>query len=73
MMGKGVGELAGVCKQNGVPCVGFGGIVPNPAQAKLLFSDVHALTPGLTTPQEAMGEPALWLEKLAAKAAAEHR
>ncbi len=72
MMGKGVGELAGVCKQNGVPCLGFGGIVPDPAEAKRLFTNVYALTPDLTTPQEALSQPAVLLEKLAAKAAAEH-
>ena len=71
LMGKGVGELAGLCQQIGVPCLGFGGVVSDSAQANQLFSSTYALTPDLTSAPEAMAHPAHWLEVAAAKAALE--
>jgi hypothetical protein len=59
-----------------VPCVGLGGIVPDPAQARQTFTAVHALAPDLTTRDEAMARPADWVERLATRVAAawrEHR
>ncbi|MFM1767656.1 MAG: hypothetical protein RJA22_185 [Verrucomicrobiota bacterium] len=70
LMGKGVGELAARCGRIGVPCVGLAGVIPDRVAARARFAAVHALTPDLTTPAEAMAEPARWLEELGARAAA---
>ena len=69
-MGKGVGELARMCRQASVPCLGLGGVVTAPEKARNLFAQTYALA-DLTAPQEAMSHPGYWLEKLAAKAALE--
>jgi glycerate kinase len=73
LMGKGVGEIANVCQKLRVPCVGLAGIVPEPDKAKEKFKAAYALTPGLTDKESALREPAMWLERLAAKVAAEWR
>ena len=70
LMGKGVGEIAHLCRQLNVPCIGLAGVVPNPAEAKQLFQTVHALTPELTSVAEAKAHPAVWLERMAAQVAA---
>jgi len=71
LMGKGVGEIAEVCRKSGVPCLGLAGVVPEPDKALEKFKATYALTPGLTDKESALREPALWLERLAAKAAVE--
>lgn len=71
LMGKGVGEIANVCQKHRVPCLGLAGYVPDPEQAKTKFAGTWALTPNFTDKESAMREPALWLERLAAKAAGE--
>jgi len=71
VMGKGVGELARLCQQKSVPCVGLGGVVGDPEPVKQLFAKTYALAPDLTNAQEAMKQPARWLEKAAATAASE--
>ena len=71
LMGKGVGEIANVCQKHNVPCIGLAGVVPEPEQAKAKFTATHALTPDFTDKESAMREPAVWLERLAAKAAGE--
>jgi glycerate kinase len=71
LMGKGVGELARLCQGAGVPCLGLGGVVPNPEQAQRRFTATFAITPDLTSREEAVNQSAHWLEKLAAKAATE--
>lgn len=68
-MGKGVGELARLCRQAGVPCLGFAGQVSAAAPAKQLFTQVHPLTPEFTSVGQALAEPAVWLERLAEHAA----
>jgi len=73
LMGKGVGEIANVCQKLGVPCIGLAGVVPEPERAKEKFKAAYALTPDLTDKESALREPALWLERLAAKVAAEWR
>jgi glycerate kinase len=70
LMGKGVGEIANVCQRLGVPCIGMAGVVPEPDKAREKFKMTHALTPDLTDKDSALREPELWLERLAAKAAA---
>ena len=72
-MGKGVGELARLCRQSGVPCLGLGGVAPESGMVRDLFTETRALTPDLVSPAEAVGQAALWLEKAAAKTAAEWR
>jgi glycerate kinase len=69
VMGKGVGELARLCRETGVPCLALGGIVDDTEPTKQLFSKTYALTPDLTNAQESMSEPARWLEHAATKAA----
>lgn len=69
LMGKGVGEIANVCQRLNVPCLGLAGIVPEPEKALEKFRAVHALVPEFTDMESALREPALWLERLGAKAA----
>ena len=70
LMGKGVGELAALCQEKRVACVGFGGVVSDPEQARRLFAETYSLTPELATPEEAMSRPAHYLEQLSERAAA---
>lgn len=65
LMGKGVGEVARLCRELGVRCVALAGVVPEPAQVQSLFAAAYALAPELTTPQQAMEQAGLWLERLA--------
>lgn len=69
VMGKGVGEIAKLCREKNVPCIGLAGITANPSDTANVFTELHALAPGLTTAEQAMAEPGLWLEALAAKVA----
>ena len=68
MMGKGVGELAALCKRLNVPCIGLGGIVTS-GEA---FHKTYALAPEFVSHEEAISHPAVHLESLAAKAAQNH-
>jgi glycerate kinase len=70
LMGKGVGEIARLCRQINVPCLGLGGVVSDVDQLNAIFAATHALAPGLTSSEKALAEPALWLERLAAEVAA---
>jgi len=70
LMGKGVGELARRSHALEIPCIGLAGTVDLPRPGKKAFSSLHALT-DLTTLDQAKAKPAYWLERLAAKAAAE--
>lgn len=65
LMGKGVGEVARLCRELAVGCVALAGLIPEPEQVHGLFSSVHAMVPGLATPHQAMQQPGLWLERLA--------
>ena len=71
LMGKGVGEIANLCRERNVPCLGLAGVVSEPERAKNNFKATFAITPGLTDKQSALREPALWLERLASRAAAD--
>ncbi len=73
LMGKGVGELAILCQDASVPCTALAGEVANPEQARQLFTRTYALTPDLVPREQALAEPARWLEQLAALAAREWR
>lgn len=71
LMGKGVGEIARLCHELNVPCLGLAGVVPEPEKAAEKFRATYAITPHLTETENALREPALWLERLAAKVASE--
>jgi glycerate kinase len=73
LMGKGVGELARLCREQGVPCLGLAGALTNKAAANQLFTAAYALAPDLTTPEQAKAEPGRWLERLAARVAQERK
>lgn len=70
LMGKGVGELAVLCRELGKPCLGLAGVVTDAEKARQLFQSVHSLL-GVTTPDEARAQAARWLEEIARRAAAE--
>lgn len=65
MMGKGVGELAALCKRLNVPCIGIGGSIT----CGDAFQKTYALTPDFVSQEEAFANPARHLQALAAKAA----
>jgi len=71
LMGKGVGELAAWCQRAGLPCIGLGGAVPEATHASHRFHRLYALVPDLVSREQAFAEPALCLEHLAERAAAE--
>ncbi|MGZ4961346.1 MAG: glycerate kinase family protein [Limisphaerales bacterium] len=68
-MGKGVGQLAKLCKKNRVPCIAFGGIA-DVSQKQKLFSEVRALTE-ITTSEKAKKNAARYLAALAKKIGAQ--
>jgi glycerate kinase len=72
LMGKGVGQLAGLCRQRRVPCIAFAGMVPNRTAALGSFTQAYALTPDLVRAEEAIARAEHHLEQLTAKAAAEY-
>ena len=69
-MGKGVGELALLCRQTKTPCLGLGGAVLDRAAAAQFFTRTYALTPDLTNRETAFANAGEWLARLAAHAAA---
>lgn len=68
LMGKGVGELAGLCRKLGKPCIGLAGVVTNPEKAGELFTDVHSMI-SLTSADEAKADAGKWLQEVAARSA----
>lgn len=68
LMGKGVGQVAALCKQLKVPCLGLAGMVEEKENAKKLFVDARGLTE-ITTLENAKKQPAKFLEELAAQVA----
>lgn len=70
LMGKGVGEIAQLCREAGVPCLALAGFVEDKKKAAGLFLEAGALL-DLTTERNALREPATWLENLAAQYAAQ--
>jgi glycerate kinase len=73
LMGKGVGEIAKLCQQARVPCLGLAGTVRRTElmqpTGEPCFAEVFGITPDLTTPELAMREPGFWLPRLAAEVA----
>lgn len=69
LMGKGVGELALLCRQAGVPCLALAGAAQPGVETERLFAATHLLTPDFVSSQRAFAETAACLEELAAHAA----
>jgi glycerate 2-kinase len=68
MMGKGTGQIAALCREMRVPCIALAGAVRTGYDHKQLFTRTLALTE-LTSEAKAKAAPALWLERLAKRAA----
>lgn len=69
LMGKGVGELAQLCRRAGVPCLALAGAAQPGVEPERLFAATHLLTPEFVSSQRAFTETAECLEELAARAA----
>ena len=65
LMGKGVGELAAMCKQRGVPCIGLAGNIAESTKANELFTKTAGLVPDVVSKELAFHEPAIHLQELA--------
>ena len=70
-MGKGVGEIASLCRRTGVPCIGLAGVcvASEDGTTPGVFTAVHGIAPELTTRESACASPETWLPRLAAKVA----
>jgi glycerate kinase len=68
LMGKGVGELALLCREAGKPCLGLAGVVSDEAKARELFKGVHSMV-SVTNADDARANAAKWLEEIARRAA----
>jgi glycerate 2-kinase len=73
LMGKGVGEIARMCRQSGVPCIGLAGTLRlselTEPLARPCFTHLFGMSPHLTTPELAVRDPEFWLPRLAMEAA----
>ena len=69
LMGKGVGELAALCRGAKIPCLGLAGAVNDRAAVAQLFTRTYAMSPDLTDRATAMANNAAWLARLATHAA----
>lgn len=67
-MGKGVGQLARMCRRTKTPCLGLAGAVEEHPRVRRAFTRTAALTE-LTSPAEATRQAKRWLVKLAEAAA----
>jgi len=68
-MGKGVGEIARLCRQMRLPCIGLAGVVPEPEVGRRWLNYAAGITPTLTSPEHAKAAPDEWLSRLAERAA----
>jgi glycerate 2-kinase len=68
LMGKGVGQLAALCRTLKTPCIGMAGAVLAHKGIKKCFVEARGLT-DITTVKNAKRKPALWLARLAAQVA----
>lgn len=69
-MGKGVGQIATLCRDMRVPCMALAGVVTIGDARQRLFTGMRALTE-LTSGAKAKAAPGLWLERLTRRAAEE--
>ncbi len=70
-MGKGVGSLANMCRDSGVPCIVFAGEISASAHILQLFHRAYALAPDFTSRENSFAQPAVWLATAAENAAGE--
>ena len=70
LMGKGAGQVAQLCRDQEIPCIGLAGVAARSRALNKLFSQVHALT-DLTPPDDARTRAGYWLERVAERAAAQ--
>jgi glycerate kinase len=68
LMGKGVGELAALCRKLNKPCLGLAGIVTDEQKARRLFTNVLSMT-AVTNADDARANAAKWLEEISRDAA----
>ncbi len=72
LMGKGVGEVAAMCREEDVPCIGLAGTLAldgaGEASARL-FQHTYGIVPQLTDPADARSNPSKWLPELSYLAA----
>jgi len=68
LMGKGVGELAALCRRLNKPCFGLAGVVTDEQKARQLFTNVQSMA-AVTSVDEAKADAAKWLEEIARRAA----
>jgi glycerate kinase len=74
MMGKGTGQVAQLARDNGKLCIGLAGTVDavtHGASQDRLFNGIWGIAPSMASPAQAKSEASVWLERLAAKVAAE--
>ena len=72
LMGKGVGEIARLCRRFQVSCIGLAGaLLPTgrPGQELDLFTRVYGIVPDLACLEESRERPQIWVPRLAALAA----
>jgi len=72
IMGKGVGEIARLCRKLRKPCIGLGGTAERSNRVAACFTKLLALDE-ITSLQQAKAEAANWLAKLAERAAREYQ
>jgi glycerate kinase len=63
-MGKGAGQVARLCRELKVRCIGLAGDVAHGGRESRLFKAVYALT-DLTSKSDAVKQPSKWLQRLA--------
>jgi glycerate kinase len=67
-MGKGVGEIARLCRAQRVPCIGLAGRTPwDNGLSRGPFTRVTRIVPELASREESQRRPAYWLAALAAQ------
>lgn len=71
LMGKGVGELAAMCRSAKKSCIGLAGAVTDHAAAAKSFTRAYAMAPDLTERSISMADNDKWLARLATHAAGE--
>lgn len=69
LMGKGVGEVARLAHEHNIPVIGLGGLVSDRNDLGKTFDFLGALTPDLTSSEEAEKNARRWLRAAASAAA----
>ncbi len=70
LMGKGVGQIALLCRKHKVPCIGLAGIVTEPKKARKLFNFARGLVE-ITSEDNAKADPTPFLSQISSQAAVE--